>query len=402
MIPLQYNARNLVVRWKTTLLTAFGFTLVVSLLVVMLAFVRGLEELARKAGRPGNVLILRDGANDEIFSDIALDERVSELWSNHSEILLDEEGRPLASQEVYCIATQELPPTQEGEPGSYRFLQIRGVEDAEMAGKVHGLALKPGGRWFVENGAEIIVGDGIARTFGLRVGDTFQAQPDLIWTIVGILDSSGSPFDSEIWVKREVAGREFGKDNEERSFYTTIVVTTSDEQTAAAFAADLQNRTQVRINAVPERKYYEEMSKINQVLLGAAIFVAAIMAVGGMFGLMNTMFAAVSQRIKDIGVLRVLGYSGAQILLSFLLESLLIALLGGGLGLLIGSHVHGMEQWGVLSAGPGGAGKAVVFRMTVDAWVLALTIAFTLAMGVLGGLLPAWTAMRLKVLESLR
>jgi ABC-type antimicrobial peptide transport system permease subunit len=132
------------------------------------------------------------------------------------------------------------------------------------------------------------------------------------------------------------------------------------------------------------------------------MFVAVIMAVGGVFGLMNTMFAAVSQRIKDIGVLRVLGYRGWQILLSFLLESLLIAVLGGLLGLALGWNVNGLEQTGVLSAGRGHAGKAVVFRMAVNADVVTTAVVFTMTMGILGGILPAWSAMRLKVLDSLR
>ena len=133
------------------------------------------------------------------------------------------------------------------------------------------------------------MGDGIARTLGLGPGDLFKPRPELSWTVVGILDSRGSPFDSEIWAKREEVGRYFGKDNEERkqSFYTSIVVTTKDARTAEAFAKDLQNRTQVRISAMPERKYYEEMSKSNQVFQSAAMFIAIIMAVGGMFGLMN-------------------------------------------------------------------------------------------------------------------
>src|SRR5205823_4203540 len=119
------------------------------------------------------------------------------------------------------------------------------------------------------------------------------------------------------------------------------VMTTHDLATAKQFAKELQGRTQVRINAVAERKYFEEMNKMSQVFLSSAIFVAGIMAIGGMFGLMNTMFAAVSQRIKDIGVLRILGYKRWEILLCFLIESLLLAGVGGGLGFLVAFYVHG-------------------------------------------------------------
>ncbi len=402
MIPVKYNTRNLVVRWKTTLLTGVGFILVVGLLVVMLAFVEGLKALSKKTGPEGNVIILQDGGTDELFSSLALDDKISELWYNHPEIVRVDD-HPLASQEVYSIATQELPPAQEGDRPLYRFLQVRGVEEPAMAGLVHNLPLKPGGRWLSRTGTEVVMGEGIARTLGLGVGDSFSPRPELTWTVVGLLDSHGSPFDSEIWAKREEVGRYFGKDNEEKkqSFYTSVVVTTKDLATAEEFAKDLQSRTQVRINALTERKYYEEMSKSTNMFLWAAVFIAIIMAFGGLFGLMNTMFAAVSQRIKDIGVLRILGYKRWQILLSFLLESLLLALVGGTVGVLIGFAVNGVEQTGFMSTGQGG-GKTVVFKMLVNQFVLLLAAGFTLAMGILGGLLPALSAMRLRPLESLR
>jgi ABC-type lipoprotein release transport system permease subunit len=402
VIPLKYNVRNLFVRWKTTTLTAVGFLLVVALLVVMLAFVQGLNELSRRSGPEGNGIILRDGATDELFSDLALDDKISELWTNHREILYAG-AKPLASQEVYSIATQEVPPAKDGDRATYRFLQIRGVEDPEMGGRVHDLRLKPGGRWFSRSGTEVVMGDGIARTLGLRQGDAFHPRPELTWTVVGVLDSRGSPFDSEIWAKREEVGRYFGKDNEERkqSFYTSVVVSTKDARTAEAFAKGLQDRTQVRINALPERRYYEEMSKTNQIFQSAAMFIATIMAAGGMFGLMNTMFAAVSQRVKDVGVLRIVGYHRWQILISFLLESLLLAVLGGALGMVIGCLVNGAEQTSFVSGGQG-SGKTVVFTMVVNRDVLLTAAGFTLAMGVLGGLLPALSAMRQRPLEALR
>src|SRR4051794_30897114 len=208
MVPVRYNVRNLLVRWKTTLLTAAGFMLVVALLVVMLAFVQGLNALAKKTGPAGNVVILRDGANDELFSDLAIDANLYELWSTtkNPEILKDERGNPYASQEVYSIATQEIPPsTPDGRP-SYRFLQIRGVENVEMSAKVHDLTLKEG-KWFDRTGNDVVMGDGIARTLGLGVGDAFYprgkftspeaaAEGDkpqkldlLKWTVAGIMDS---------------------------------------------------------------------------------------------------------------------------------------------------------------------------------------------------------------------
>ncbi len=405
MVPIRYNVRNLLVRWKTTLLTALGFMMVVALLEVMLAFVQGLVALSKKTGPEGNVIVLRAGTNDELMSELAVDsvsEAIQGSWNRQTVILRDGEDLRV-SKEVYSLASQELPGRGPEGRAEYRFLQIRGVDDPEIAGSVHGLALQAG-RWFDRRtGDEMVVGDGLARTIGLKLGDTMEPKPGIVWKVVGVLDSRGAPFDSEIWAKREEVGRLFGKDNEEKkqAYYTSVVLATPNLRTAQKVADAIRGDESVSVNAMPERKYYEELSKGNAAFMFAALFIAAVMGVGGMFGLMNTMFAAVSQRINDIGVLRIMGYTRGQILLSFLLESLLLAVVGGGAGLLLGYLVNGVEQTGMISSGAGG-GKFVVFKMLVDAWVLKLCVGFTLAMGLLGGLLPALSAMRLKLLDTLR
>lgn len=405
MVPLRYNVRNLVVRWRTTLLTALGFMLVVSLLVIMLAFVSGLNALAKKAGPEGNVIVLRDGTIDELMSELdvnAVANAEYQAWNRFEEIIRDGD-EPRASKEVYSLVSQELPRANPEDRAEYRFIQIRGVENPRLAGLVHGLTLREG-TWLDRSGTQVNAGEGIARTLGLKVGDVFEPKPGLKWTVVGILESQGAPFDSEIWAKREEVGRLFGKDNEEKkqSFYTSVVISTPDAASALSLAAKIKKDDSVRVNAMPERQYYEAMSKGNLMFKFAAVFIAIVMAAGGMFGLMNTMFAAVSQRIKDIGVLRILGYGRGQILLSFLMESLLLAVLGGGLGLLIGYAFNGVEQTGVMTAGQGGGMKLVVFKMVVDREVIGYAVGFTLAMGLLGGLLPALSAMRLKVLDCVR
>lgn len=401
MIPIRYNLRNLVVRWRVTLLTAFGFVLVVAILVVMLAFVEGINELARRAGRPDNVMVLREGTNDELFSDIADTADLARVWLSPY-VATDDAGEPLVSPEVYAIATQQLPPDpRDGRP-RYRFLQIRGVLDPERAGLVHGLRLSRG-RWFSAVGDECVMGEGIANLLGLDIGSQFTIREGLAWKVVGILDTRGTPFDSETWAKREVVGQEFGKDNVERGqrFFTSILIRLRDPALANWFCDTLKERTGLELSAITEAKYYERMSEANTMFLAAALFIAAIMAAGGMFGLMNTMFAAVSQRTKDIAVLRILGYQRWQILLSFLLEALLLALLGGLAGIALGSLFHGVEQKSFITSGQGG-GKTVVFQITVTPFVLEIAFWFTLLMGFLGGLIPAWTATRLRPLEALR
>lgn len=408
MIPIRYNYRNLLVRWRTTLLTAVGFTLVVALLVVMLAFVRGLASLAENSGHPGNVIILKDGANDELFSEINIDDvhkTLFSLWSGDNLVARDPDGTVWVSMEVYGIATQELPPAEPGGRPSYRFIQIRGMEDPVIAGKVHSLKMQGNGTWFDRSGSQCVMGDGIARMLGLKVGDTFRPRSGLppLWEVVGILDSAGSPFDSEIWAKREDVGKYFGKDNEERkqSLYTTIVLRLPSYEIASKACEYYRDMPDIKVNAMPEKDYYQKLTENTRTFQVSAIVIAIIMAIGGCFGLMNTMFAAVAQRIKDIGVLRIIGYSKIQILMSFLLESLLIAAFGGIMGVLIGLGVNGIEQKGQLSSGQG-SGKTVVFKMVVDSDVMRVACIFTVVMGLLGGIIPAVSAMRIKPLDAVR
>jgi ABC-type lipoprotein release transport system permease subunit len=422
-IPLGYIGRNLVVRWRTTLMTALAFTLVVSLLTVMLAFVNGMYRLTSNSGRADNVIILSDGATDEIFSNLPPSD-IGNL-ENQPGILRTEAG-PLASREAYMVVNQPLRRrTASGQ--QRRFLQLRGIDDARLTAAVHNLRLFPGGRWFSEVGVEAlpgakqgpaataiqaVLGEGIARELGhdrspeqlaaatnrerLDVGDTFTLS-ERTWLVVGVMQSSGSTFGSEVWAKRSVIGPMFGKSN-----YTSVVVRTADAQAARRlkdyFTRDYR---QTALLAQTEMDYYTSLSETNKQFLYAIVFVTIVMAIGGVFGVMNTMFAAISQRTRDLGVMRLVGFKRLQILVALLLESLGIALVGGLLGCALGALCHGLSATSIVSSGPGG-GKFVVLRLTVDADVLLVGLLVSLAMGLLGGLFPALSALRLKPLESLR
>jgi ABC-type lipoprotein release transport system permease subunit len=228
-------------------------------------------------------------------------------------------------------------------------------------------------------------------------GDVFELGPRK-WVITGVMKSGGSTFDSEIWAKQQIVGPLFGKDR-----FTSLVLRTADAAEAEKLASMLtKDYKKAALAAQPETKYYSSLQSTNQQFLFAIMVVAAVMAIGGIFGVMNTMFAAVSQRIRDIGVLRILGFSGPQILVSFFLEGLAIALLGGLLGLAIGYCFDGWRASSIISSGQGGGSKTIVLELSVDGLVLAAGVLFTLLTGTLGGLLPAWTAMRLKPLDALR
>jgi hypothetical protein len=415
-VPKSYNLLNIRVRWKTTTLTALAFTLVISLLTVMLAFVNGMKALTESSGQPGNVMVMSQGATDETFSDLGF----SDLGDIENQKGIEHDGdKPLVSRELYLVVNQPIPNPQPGRP-KRRFLQLRGLDDPAMTGKVHGLPLFPGGEWFSEAGVreqtagdgppyvECVVGEGIARVLAvgeqkegggeqaaLTVGDTFTLN-DRQWLITGVLQSSGSTFDSEVWAKRSLIGPMFGK-----STYTTLVCRTADASAADELARFFkQDYTKATLSSFTEAKYFEKLNEYNGVLLNVIIFVTVILAVGGVFGVMNTMFAAISQRTKDIGVLRLMGYGRRHIVASFLLEALVIGLIGGVIGCAIGSLWDGTEATSILNGG--GSSKTVVLHLTVDAAVLAAGVLLTLVMALIGGLLPALNAMRLTALEALR
>ncbi len=416
-VPLSYNVRNLMVRWKTTIMTALAFTLVVSLMTVMLAFVNGMYQLTEKSGRPGNVIVLADGATDETFSTLSfVDTNDVEQEPN---VLKDSAGVAQCSKEVFVIVNQEIK-VPAGEKPRRRFVQVRGVEDPALAGAVHGLALKEGSRWFSEGGVEespatgdgtpamvvvqAVLGNGLAGELGndrperkpLQVGDTFPLGART-WVVTGILDSTGSVFDSEVWAKRTRVGEDFGKQNT----FSSYLIRTAGAKEAKALTADLKNYKKAALNPQIETEYFSKQAETGKQFLVAITVVAVVMAVGGVFGVMNTMFAAISQRTKDIGVLRILGYARWQVLVSFLLESLVIALIGGLLGCAIGYLADGWTARSVVSSGPGG-GKSVVLQMVVSPNILMTGLILSLGMGGLGGFLPALSAMRLRALESLR
>jgi ABC-type antimicrobial peptide transport system permease subunit len=446
-VPLSYNLRYLWVRRRDTLLTAVVFTVVVALVVVLLAFVNGMYQLNESTGVPGNVLVLSEGSTDEIFSNLGRSDA-----NDIERVTVDRDatGRPfpkpvgvqrvttgsdgkliplpadapaavrdkaayLASRESFMVMNQPVP-VRPGEAARRRLLQVRALENPHVAGAVHNIGLYPGGKWFAANSVEVrdgktylacCVGEGAAGTLGedvgkrrLEPGDTFNLG-DEDWIVTGVMNTQGTTYGSEIWTgvnNTVVTGA--GRGNK----YTTMVLRMEENTDAAsrALAAYLSdNYTQVKLKAYSEPDYYKELTKTNESFLVCIVIVAVVMAIGGVFGVMNTMFASIAARIKEVGVMRILGFKRWQILIAFMLESLTIAFVGGLLGCVLGSFANGFEATSNLSGGQGG-GKSVALKMIVDFQILAAGMLFTLVLGRLGGLVPALSAMRMEILESLR
>ena len=421
-VPLSYTLRNLSLRWITTLMTALAFTLVIGSMVMMLAFTAGMQRMTEGSGQPGNVMVLAEGALDEAFSNL----NVADLGEIESlpDVRHDSKTNlPLASRESYMIVKQPLRNPKPGQP-SGRFLQVRGITDAAIAAQVHNIQLSSGS-WFSAAGVEdrsavddqarpaiqAVLGEGVAAELAadrgpeevaaaknrdrLDVGDCFRLGEE-DWVVTGIMKSSGATCNSEIWANRARVGPVFGKES-----VTTLVLATADAE-AAVRLRDFLKRAYSKANIAPqvEKEYFASLTETNQQFLFCIVFVTAVMSIGGIFGVMNTMFAAISNRVQDIGVLRILGFARWHILVSFLLESLVIALLGGLLGCALGSLVDGMSVSSVV--GGGGGGKLVVLELVVDARIWSAGVIVTLLMGGFGGLVPALSAMGLKPLDALR
>jgi len=418
-VPVRYNVRNLQVRWLTTLLTGMAFFAVIALLTVMLSFVNGMYKLTLGSGQPGNVIVLAEGSTDESFSSVPIvDAGDIELQPG---VIRDDQNRPQASRETYVVVNQPVQVRQPGRPKG-RFTQLRGVEDAEVSGLVHGLSLYSGGQWFSREGVltigenqeaiQVVVGEGIARELGrdrkpealsaaknrerLEVGETFPLG-GRTWIVVGVIRSSGSTFDSEIWAKRDLVAGMFRK-----ATYSSIVLRTAGAAEALKLKNYLNNEYEKSsIQAYTETEYFNNLSQTNWQFLISIMIVTAIMSLGGVFGVMNTMFAAVSQRSKDIGVLRILGFSRLHVQASFLLESLVLSLVGGAAGCALGSLIHGTKAASIVGGNQGG-GKFVVLEMIVSGDIIAVGLTLSLAMGLLGGFIPSIRAMLVRPLESLR
>jgi putative ABC transport system permease protein len=381
MVPLSYNYRNLRVRWKTTLMTASGFTLVVAALVVMLAFINGIEAACATTGEPENVILLSKGNNDEVLSQ--MDRGLVSQVENTKGVALDSASQPVASRELFMVVHHQNKRT-----GDFRFLQVRGV--LPVAFRVHTQLHVIEGSAFRRGQSEVLIGKGVQRENHFQVGDVIEMGRKQ-WKITGVFEAGGAAFESELWCDLNELASQFRREGN----YSSVILRAAGPREAEELAEQLANSRSVSVEAMTEPKYYQKQSEQTKIMQTAAWVIAWFMGVGAMFGVMNTMFAAIGQRTKDIAVLRIMGFESGDILLSFLLEAILIAVIGGVLGVALGAATNGITRTTSIGA------RQIDFSFRVDAGIMTFAALFTVLMGVLGGLLPAMSAMRIKPLEAL-
>jgi putative ABC transport system permease protein len=382
-IPLKYNLRNLRVRWRSTIATMLGVALVVAVFVMVMSLHRGMQSTYIHTGDERNLLVLRKGSTAESSSQLSRDD--ARLIQYTPGIARDAGDRPLASAEIIVLILLDRV------DGGNANVQVRGI------GPV-GFALRPNvriieGRMFESGKRECVVSRKIADRFAhCHVGETFHSGKN-DWHVVGIFDAQKSAYESEIWVDADEARDAFN-----RNFYGSVLLRPVDASSAAAITERLQKDKAFNVKVVTETEYYKEQTKSAGLFQFLASFLAVIMSIGAAFSAMNTMYAAVGARTREIGTLRVLGFKRREIYASIFLESVLLALLGGALGCLLSLPMNGLAT-GTMSQTTF-AEIAFEFRITPE--LLGKAMIFAMVMGMIGGLLPARMAARKPVLDALR
>jgi putative ABC transport system permease protein len=384
-IPLTYNLRNLVVRKTTTVMTALGIALTVAVLIAVLALVEGLQTAFSVMGDPRNVLVMRKGGTAELNSVItrpAFEELKAVPGIAHAP-----DGHPLASLELVTgisLATNDNP---DGFNITLRGVTPIGLEIREN--------VKIGqGRWFRPGQREVVVGESIAHNYPeARLGKKLKFGKGE-WEIVGVMDAGRAAISSEILGDLN----QIASDLNRADGLSSILLRATDEVTAGALVNSITDDRRFNATAETERAYLDAQTTSAAPIQYLGVFVSIIMAVGSSFAAMNTMYAALARRAREVGTLRVLGFSRASILTSFFLESVMLSAVGGLLGCLLVLPLNNIST-SILSQV---TFAEVSFSFRTSPQIMAIGVAFALVMGALGGLFPARSAARKEILVALR
>ncbi|MBI2192832.1 MAG: ABC transporter permease [Planctomycetes bacterium] len=383
-IPLRYNVRSLVRRWRATLVTVGCIALVVAVFILTQALARGMKETYVSTGDVGNLLVLRKGSTAETNSLIS-----RSAWRAlryRPEIERGAAGWPVASPEVIVLIQLEK---RDGQGATNVLFRGVGEEGPGLRSRWRLAA----GRMFRPGCRECVVSVRTAGRFqGCGLGESFWTG-NVRWTVTGLFDAQKTAYDSEIWGDVQEL-----QDTFDREFYSSILVRCGSVEAGRELAGVLERDRRLKVRVLPEAAYYEEQTRAAGPVQFLGGLLASIMAIGASFAAMNTMYAAVGSRTREIATLRVLGYQRRAILFSFMLESALLALAGGILGLTLSLPLHGLAT--------GTANfftfSEVAFEFRITPGLLVLGLCFSLMMGALGGILPARLAARRPLLDALR
>ncbi|MFZ1978417.1 MAG: ABC transporter permease [Bacteroidota bacterium] len=385
-IPLKYTLRNFKSRKLTTAITITGITLVVFVFAAVLMLAHGIQKTLVSTGMPDNVIVARKAANGEISSILLRDDYNTVLTLPH--IAKNADGKPLVSGETVVIINLEK------KSGGLSNVTVRGVEQEAfvLRPQVHIME----GRLFRPGAREIIAGAATNKNFiGAQIGSTVTFGGDQ-WTIVGRFDAGGSGFDSELWGDNNQLQDAFHRSGG----YSTMTLKLDQADSFNAFKAAFSREQRLQeFEPKIEQKFFEEQSETMALFIRIlGIFITIVFSFGATIGAMITMYAAVANRTVEVGTLRALGFRRRSVLSAFLMESLSIALIGGGIGILLASFL----QFFSLSTLNYGSFSELEFSFALSPSIVIASIVFSLFMGFVGGFLPAVRAARLKIVNALR
>jgi putative ABC transport system permease protein len=411
-VPIGYNVRSIFYRKGTTALTLLAIALTVCVLCIVLALQQGFVGAGKRTGEPRNVICLRDGSTNEGDSSVTLEG--ARQIAGLPEVAV-KDGRPLACPEIYAGVYM---PRENGRGGTN--VSLRGTGEKDLV-----LTLRPRvriveGAYFRAGERAVVVGKGlVGRIKGCRLGGSVEIQ-NQHWPVIGILDGGGSSFDSEIWGDGELVRQAFDRlgwntlllrvaDGVDIGTPTIVtpgegktakeIMATTKVEPATGFLARLASEEFQLKNSNTEADFYVKQSGVmGELMTGLAGLLAVVMGVGAVFGCTNTLLAAVAGRTREVGGLLALGFRPSAVLVGFLLESLLIGLIGGGLGILLALPVHGMATgtFGFTTF------AEATFKFEFTPLVFGVALGLAALIGLLGGAIPALRASRLKPVDALR
>ncbi|MCC7542727.1 MAG: ABC transporter permease [Deltaproteobacteria bacterium] len=387
MVPIVYNLRSLAVRKTTTLATAGGVALVVFVFAAVLMLSEGVKRTLGRSGSDDIAIVLRDGSDAELSSGIEAPQIA--LITAPSEVKRRGGGAPDAAAEIVAVLSLDKVGT-DGQSNA----QIRGVPDDVMSFRpsvrlVAGRVPRPGAD-------EAMIGNAIRGRFrGLDMGQSFEIRKNRNLTVVGVFEDGGSSYESEIWAGRDQVQSALGRG----TVVSSVRVRLRSRDVFERYQRQLQSNRQLGVDVMRESDYYAKQSEGLSIFINAlGILVAFFFSVGAVIGAMITMHASVANRSREIGTLRALGFKRWQILLCFLLESSILALVGGLLGAaaslsmaLVRFPMVNFASW-----------SEIVFTFEPTPGVIIASLVVAVLMGLVGGFLPAVRAARADVLSAIR
>ncbi len=385
-IPLSYNVKSVRARWTSSIVAVLGIAGTVSVFIAMLAMARGFEATLVKAGVPENAMIRRAGATSEMDSAVTLEQvRVLE----DAPMVARSGNDPLVSAEVVVVTDMPLSGSGAAANVQVRGISPRALEVHNGVKIVEGRALQPGM-------PELLVGKHAAVNYGGLGQGALVKFGGLNWTVVGRFDSGGTSFDSEVWCDADLLNQAYQRP---RGVFQSVALRLQSADAIESLRTRVAADPRMKVQVDTEIEYYQKASQqLTALITNIGGLVAIVMGVGAIFGALNTMYSAVSERTREIATLRALGFSSGSVILSFLVEALLISFVGGIVGCIAILPINGLTT-GTMNFQ---TFSHLAFAFSITPALLGVGLLFALLMGVVGGVPPAVRAARLPVAAALR